>query len=150
MYAFIQNGQCVAYPYTVLDYQTSHPNVSVPQTATTAQLQELGIYLVQPVTPPVVTVFQTLTDGTPVSKNGVWTQNWVIGTATPAEIASRIDAQWVEVRSQRNDMLAACDWTQLPDAPVDAATWGQYRQALRDITAQSDPFNIMWPQPPEA
>lgn len=57
-------------------------------------------------------------------------------------------AQWERIRSQRNTKLAACDWTQLPDAPVDAAVWATYRQALRDITLQADPFNIVWPTAP--
>ena len=53
--------------------------------------------------------------------------------------------QWRVVRADRNAKLAQCDWTQLPDAPVDAAAWAVYRQALRDITTQDDPFNIEWP-----
>jgi len=56
------------------------------------------------------------------------------------------EAQWSIVRSERNLKLAQCDWTQLPDAPVDAAAWAVYRQALRDITNQTDPFNIVWPE----
>lgn len=60
----------------------------------------------------------------------------------------RIAAQWAVVRTARNSKLAACDWTQLPDAPVDAAVWATYRQALRDVTTQNDPFNIVWPTPP--
>ncbi len=59
------------------------------------------------------------------------------------------DAQWAMVRADRNARLAASDWTQLPDAPVDAAAWATYRQALRDVTQQPDPFNITWPQEPE-
>ena len=58
------------------------------------------------------------------------------------------DAQWAIVRADRNAKLAACDWTQLPDAPVDQAAWATYRQELRDITTQSDPFNIVWPEVP--
>ena len=54
-----------------------------------------------------------------------------------------------QVRKQRNALLVACDWTQLPDAPVDAGEWAAYRQALRDITDQSDPFNIIWPEEPK-
>lgn len=56
---------------------------------------------------------------------------------------------WAEIRTQRNERLAACDWTQLPDAPVNVLPWAIYRQALRDITQQTDPFNITWPQEPE-
>jgi hypothetical protein len=32
------------------------------------------------------------------------------------------------------------------DASADAATWAAYRQALRDITTQANPFNITWPE----
>lgn len=64
--------------------------------------------------------------------------------------ANASEAQWERVRSDRNTRLAACDWTQLPDAPVDAEAWAIYRQALRDITDQSNPFEIVWPAAPDA
>ena len=60
------------------------------------------------------------------------------------------DAQWAVVRAQRNAKLAACDWTQLSDAPVDNLAWAVYRQELRDVTAQPDPFSIVWPGAPES
>ncbi len=60
------------------------------------------------------------------------------------------DAQWAIVRAERNNLLADCDWTQLPDASADAAAWAVYRQALRDITSQTNPFNIVWPVSPSA
>ena len=59
-----------------------------------------------------------------------------------------LDQQWATVRLQRNQRLAECDWTQLPDAPVDAVPWAAYRQELRDITQQLDPFNLVWPTQP--
>lgn len=71
--------------------------------------------------------------------------NGVFETPPPDYVAG-----WAAVRAERNTKLSACDWTQLPDAPVDSATWAVYRQALRDITTQSDPFNIVWPQEPSA
>ena len=67
---------------------------------------------------------------------------------SPAAPAPDIDAQWAAIRDQRNRLLAESDWTQLPDAPVDAAVWATYRQELRDITTQTDPFAIVWPQGP--
>lgn len=52
-------------------------------------------------------------------------------------------------RMQRNGLLAASDWTQVADAPVDKAAWATYRQALRDITAQEGfPHNVVWPTSP--
>jgi len=60
------------------------------------------------------------------------------------------EAQWAVVRVERNKLLAESDWTQLPDAPVDAAAWATYRQALRDVTTQTDPFAIVWPERPSS
>lgn len=59
------------------------------------------------------------------------------------------ETEWPLVRARRNDLLTACDWTQLPDVPLATKeAWAAYRQALRDITEQPDPFNIVWPTPP--
>jgi hypothetical protein len=64
---------------------------------------------------------------------------------TAEELQSRIDTQWQVIRTQRNQMLKDSDWTQVADAPVDKTAWSLYRQELRDITTQPDPFNITWP-----
>ena len=53
------------------------------------------------------------------------------------------------LRRKRDQMLASCDWTQVPDAPVDQAAWATYRQALRDLPANTDdPANPVWPIQP--
>ena len=53
-------------------------------------------------------------------------------------------------RIQRNSLLAACDWTQMPDAPAGtAAKWASYRTALRNIPSQNTfPRVISWPSKP--
>jgi hypothetical protein len=59
------------------------------------------------------------------------------------------ETQWPVVRAQRNARLSASDWTQLPDVPLATKeAWAAYRQALRDVTLQSDPFAIDWPVAP--
>lgn len=59
------------------------------------------------------------------------------------------DTEWPIVRAERNQLLTASDWTQLPDVPLATKdAWADYRQALRDITEQPDPFAIVWPTPP--
>ena len=59
--------------------------------------------------------------------------------------------QWV--REERTRRLAATDWTQVLDNPIDAATreaYRVYRQALRDVTEQERfPLYIEWPVLPE-
>lgn len=68
---------------------------------------------------------------------------------TPEEIAALAPTE-EQVRQQRNNLLAASDWTQLPDAPVDQTAWAAYRQALRDVTDQEGfPANVVWPDKPE-
>ena len=74
---------------------------------------------------------------------------WVFGP--PAAPAVTADQEWERVRATRNRRLAATDWTQLPDVPMTVERrqqWVTYRQALRDVTDQPDPFNIVWPAPP--
>lgn len=56
---------------------------------------------------------------------------------------------WIVLRNQRNARLASCDWTVLSDTPTSTAAWKTYRQALRDLPANTtDPFNPVWPTPP--
>ena len=48
---------------------------------------------------------------------------------------------WEGIKMIRNFLLSDCDWTQMPDAPVDAtlkAQWTAYRQKLRDIPQDYD------------
>lgn len=58
--------------------------------------------------------------------------------------------QWATVRSRRNGLLQASDWTQIEDHDLgaDRPAWASYRQALRDITIQLNPFAIDWPEAP--
>ena len=51
---------------------------------------------------------------------------------------------------KRNGLLAASDWTQLPDVPLATKeTWAIYRQDLRDITDQPGyPLEVVWPVAP--
>jgi len=78
--------------------------------------------------------------GAPVQVDGKWLTNWVVTQIPDSEEAAR-------VREERNKKLAACDWTQVADAPVDKAAWSAYRQGLRDITTQSGfPWSVDWPK----
>jgi hypothetical protein len=43
------------------------------------------------------------------------------------------EAVRIIAREQRDLLLQQSDWTQVPDAPVNAASWATYRQALRDV-----------------
>ena len=60
-----------------------------------------------------------------------------------------VKAIWATVRMERDRLIQASDWTQLSDVLLsNQKEWAVYRQALRDITQQQDPFNVVWPTPP--
>jgi len=69
----------------------------------------------------------------------------------PAKVAKKTADQWTSVRAQQRQKLYESDWTcsvtdyEVPNKP----DWVQYRQALRNVTTQSDPFAIVWPMAPE-
>lgn len=58
------------------------------------------------------------------------------------------------VRKRRNELIAASDWTVLPDVNLTETQkneWLEYRNALRDITVNFDmtkPQLIIWPTKP--
>lgn len=60
------------------------------------------------------------------------------------------DSCWANLRRERDSFLSECDWTQMPDAPVDKAAWAEYRQKLRDLPQNTtDPTNVDWPEKPK-
>ena len=65
------------------------------------------------------------------------------------------DAEMVELRKQRDQLLLECDWTQTSDSPLDSTTktaWATYRQKLRDLTSLANAPNHLldseWPIAP--
>jgi hypothetical protein len=59
--------------------------------------------------------------------------------------------QWRNVKEGRNQQLAASDWicsvSDFAHPKKDAFVL--YRQALRDITSQANPFALVWPSAPQ-
>lgn len=54
-----------------------------------------------------------------------------------------------EVRTIRDGLLVASDWTQVLDATVNQVAWAAYRTLLRDIPEQAGfPTDIEWPTSP--
>ena len=58
--------------------------------------------------------------------------------------------QMKELRRQRNQLLTETDYLGLPDLGGFSAEMTAYRQALRDLPANTtDPANPVWPTKPE-
>ena len=66
--------------------------------------------------------------------------------------AEAADLDMNDVRSQRDGMLSAADWTQIADAALGdhtAEEWATYRQALRDLpSVYSRVSEVVWPEDP--
>lgn len=140
-----------AYPLSAADIKAAFPHTSFPSDVAGFEqcLPELGYAVVTATPQPITNYMQNVVETAPTKSDKGYQQTWEVLEATPAEIAERTVAEASSIRNQRNRRLADCDWTQLADAPVDAAVWASYRQELRDISNQAGfPWNVQWPQQP--
>lgn len=87
-----------------------------------------------------------------------WTgTEWNIRDKTEQELEIELNRKWQEIRDQRDHMLYLLDWrfiryqsqVRLNITPTESIeSLDTYAQQLRDITLQSDPYNIVWPTAP--
>ena len=73
--------------------------------------------------------------------------NCKVEATTTEERTTLINKQWSGIREERDEKLKETDWRASSDLTM-SDDWKTYRQALRDIPTQSDPFNITWPTEP--
>tara|TARA_R100001015_G_scaffold10830_1_gene4467 strand:+ start:2358 stop:2792 length:435 start_codon:yes stop_codon:yes gene_type:complete len=70
--------------------------------------------------------------------------NVKVEPTTTEEQTALTNSQWESIRDQRDNLLKQTDWRASSDLTL-SDEWKTYRQSLRDITTQSDPYNITWP-----
>ena len=143
------DGSVDRYPYTLTDLRRANPGTSFPKKISDETAAEFNCFPVTPATQPADDYTVNLSR-TAIKQGDGWVEEWISTPAPPEQIAERTEAKAAEVRQQRDELLAASDWTQLPDAtPLDAQAWTTYRQALRDLTSQPGfPHNVTWPEEP--
>ena len=146
------SGSTITYPYSVQNLKIENPNVSFPSIIPDSLLENFGVYNVESkdsgydddYTKDVVEV-------TPTLSGSIYVQTYQISDADEATINTRKEIKWSEIRDSRNTLLSDSDWTQYQDSPITGSKlteWQTYRQSLRDVTTQSDPYNIVWPTKP--
>lgn len=142
------------------------PNVSLPKVWNENVYEALGIDPVfeTPAPAPSAAYKKVVRDGAEQDANDNWVQKWAEEdmfsdttedgvTTTKAEHETAYQAQLdadaaAAVRASRDEKLAATDWMALSDVTM-ASEWATYRQALRDVPAQSGfPNDITWPTEP--
>ena len=72
-----------------------------------------------------------------------------VESTTSEEQTTLTNQQWSSIRLQRDNLLKNTDWRASSDLTL-SDDWKNYRQALRDVPTQSDPFNITWPTAPSS
>ena len=149
-YARIENNNIVEYPIYEGDIRLLYSNISFP----TPFVPPEGYVQIHDVQYPsdYSDYRKNVSEGIPLLVDGKWFRNWVVTDATTDEIIQRTNNQWNFIRADRNARLTASDWVVTKSLELGEAvpqSWLTYRQALRDITLQEDPFNIVWPTPPE-
>jgi len=144
-----------------------NPNVSLPKVWNSNVYDTLGIDPVLETPKPDTTgdYKVVVRDGAEQDANNNWVQAWVERdmfsdttedgvTTTKAEheaaYQARLDADAAKaVRADRDSRLAKTDWMGMSDVTM-STEWTTYRQALRDVPAQSGfPHTITWPAEPE-
>jgi hypothetical protein len=140
------------------EFRYAYPSVSFPTVLDQSALEFANVSVVVEVTPPTITQLQRVDyDGIQLI-NGEWTDVWSVHnkfdnpTEQAAWEAECLEMQWNSIRDERNKLLTQTDYTDLPNTPITTQCRNNfitYRQALRDITNQSDPYNIVWPTIPQ-
>ena len=142
--AKVEDGQVI----NVSDYRDMFPNTSFPASGPDAEFLEANSCMTVTVWKAYNQLTEKLASVAPyIEENTVYTI--AVEPLTASEIEANTESQWAKIRKQRDSLLSSCDWTQLPDVTIPNKTeWASYRQALRDITNQADPYNIVWPSNP--
>jgi len=144
------SGSVTTYPYTIQDLKSDNPNISFPNVLTDSVLNNFNVYSVIQVENGG-DYTKDYVEGTPTQSGSVYVQNWTESDASSEDIETRKNEKWEEVRDIRDNLLAQSDWTQFQDSPITGSLltdWQTYRQGLRDITSQENPYSLTWPTKP--
>ena len=146
------SGSIITYPYSVQNLKNENPNISFPTIISDSLLESFNIYQVEMKNSGYDSDdTKDVTEVTPILSGSIYIQTYTISDADTETINKRREIKWSEVRSGRDSLLSESDWTQFNDSPISGSTltdWQTYRQSLRDITNQSDPYDITWPNIP--
>lgn len=153
MLGFLGADNTVQYPVSRADLRKKYPHVSFPADLERADLKSYGVIKIKEQPAPAYDYrTEQLIERQVELVDGVWVKGWDV-QPLPLEQQQQLTAnQSWHIRQDRDQRLAACDWTQLADVKLDAqqqSDWKKYRQALRDVPSQGGfPWNVTWPTQP--
>lgn len=148
----LEDSAPVGNPITLENFKQINPSLSLPFPLMPEDIEPHGYGIYDFAPAPECGVFEKLEEVAPVkANNGIYYQTRVTVAMNEAEVTERTELEWANVRLLRNAKLfdsdkvvvrAVEDGSEVPEG------WREYRQALRDITEQADPFAITWPVEP--
>lgn len=139
-----------------------NPNISLPKIWNDNIFEVLGVDPVfeTPRPTPSGAYKEVVRDGVEQDSDNNWVQKWVerdMFSDNDDETKSEQEAAYqaildtkkaLNVRTRRNKLLQETDWLGLSDVTM-STEWATYRQALRDVPAQSGfPNDVTWPTEP--
>ena len=148
------SGSDIIYPYDINEHIANNPSTyaklySFEDDETTETLISSSIFcVVESDTIVSHSLYQYATEVTPVQSGSVYVKTYSIQNLSTQEIDEAIEYRWNYVRKKRDKLLSETDYLALQDTTPLTEEWTIYRQSLRDVTNQSDPFNVSWPTKP--
>ncbi len=147
------SGSDTIYPYDIKEHISNNPNtyefLYSFSDETIETLASSSIYLViENESFPSHTEYQSIVEQTPIQSGSVYIQAYSVEDVDTAEVN---EGRLEYIRGKRDELLLETDWVVLPHSPItgsDLDEWIQYRQDLRNITNQENPFEIIWPTKP--
>lgn len=144
------------YPYSLEQFRSDYRNVSFPSDITDKLLEGYNVFPVRLLDKPEhdsITQYTYLKD-VPEFTDTEWTVGWNIGQKNQNWMDLELEEQKKKINKQRDDLLLASDWVSIrafdTNNPI-STDWLNYRQSLRDTTAQEGyPWNVIWPEKPAA
>lgn len=101
MYARIQNGVVLSYPYSYDQLKAEHAGTSFPTSPTKEALASFGLFEVKNVDPQFDALTQRVEESNPVLVDGLWTQCWSVIQLTAEEVVQRETERAARIQAQR-------------------------------------------------
>jgi len=141
-YTITPSTNIIPEDYLILNYSENWGNANATTIATALNLTLLPTFTTEQPTNTSIQVVEK-------DNTGNLYMTWM-ESSDYANTQADLKASTI-YRIRRNALLAASDWTQMPDVPANTSIkWATYRQELRDITSQNTfPRIINWPVKPD-
>jgi hypothetical protein len=131
----LQDGKPTGHAVLESNFRKLFSNTSFPSFLTPENVEPFGFGMYDFATQPEPGKYEKIVEVEAVKdEQGIYRQTWAVVDTSNEERAAEDERKANEALAERNTRLAASDWTQIADSPVDKQTWATYRQALRDIT----------------